>query len=83
MPSPSASGRDMTDIIGGIALPLVLALAGWLGFIHKRLMTTASRESLQEHRLNVLETRVNAQSDKLDKILTQLSRLEALLERER
>ena len=73
----------MLDIIGSIALPIALALAGWLGVLHRRQADTASREALQEHRLNVLETRVNAQSDKLDKILTQLSRLEALLERER
>ena len=68
------------DIVAGVGLPLALALVGWLGYVHRQMAATAAREGLQEHRLGVLETRVNSQSDKLDRILAQLARLEALLE---
>lgn len=68
------------DLILGVGVPVFLAFAGWLGFVHKKLMSAASREALQEHRLSVLETRVNAQSEKLDTIISQLARLTALIE---
>ena len=71
----------MLDILGGVALPIALALAGWLGYAHKQLMSMASREAVQQHRLEVIETRLNTHSDRFDEIMRLLHSIDKRLAR--
>ena len=56
--------------IAGVAIPIALALAGWLGYVHRQTASAAAREAVQNVRLSRLERRMDLSEDKLDKLLT-------------
>ena len=66
--------------VAGIAVPLFLGIGGWIISLQKTLRGSIARESRQELRLDTLEKRMNAHSEKVDSILSTVYKMEAKLD---